>query len=45
LLLSLLIITVASDQVPEDESLVKQMVGSRKSGKGDKKKILEFLSK
>lgn len=38
-------VTVASDPVSEDEFIVKQMSASRKSGKGDKQKVMEFLSK
>lgn len=38
-------VTLASDQLPEDEFIAKRMTASRKSGKGDKKKVLEFLSK
>ena len=38
-------VAIASDQLPEDEYIAKQMTVSRKSGKGDKKKVLEFLGK
>jgi cell division protein FtsX len=37
-------ITVASDEEISDQFLAKQMTDSRKSGKGDKNKVLEFLS-
>jgi hypothetical protein len=37
--------TVANDAMLEDEFIVNQMVASRKSGKGDKQKIMEFLNK
>lgn len=37
--------TVANDAVLEDEFIVNQMVASRKSGKGDKQKVIEFLNK
>jgi len=38
-------VTIANDQLPEEEFIAEQMTASRKSGKGDKKKVLEFLSK
>ena len=38
-------ITVASDEEISDQFIASQMVASRKSGKGDKDKVLEFLSK
>jgi hypothetical protein len=38
-------VTVAGDPVSDDDFLVNQMTASRKSGKGDKKKVMEFLSK
>ena len=38
-------VTVANDLVMEDEFMAKQITASRKSGKGDKQKVMEFLSK
>lgn len=38
-------VTIAGEQLSEDELLAKQMTASRKSGKGDKQKVMEFLSK
>jgi len=38
-------VTVTSDPVTDDDFLANQMTASRKSGKGDKKKVLEFLNK
>lgn len=37
-------VTVAGDQETDDDLLAKQMTDSRKSGKGDKSKVMEFLS-
>ena len=36
---------VSNDSVTEDEFLAKQMVTSRKRGKGDKQNVVEFLGK
>lgn len=38
-------IAVASDEEISDEFIARQMATSRKSGKGDKAKLLDFLSK
>lgn len=38
-------ITVAKDEDISDQLMAGQMSTSRKSGKGDKNKVLEFLSK
>jgi hypothetical protein len=38
-------VTVTDESVTEDEYLAKQMNLSRKSGKGNKDKILDFLGK
>jgi len=38
-------ITVASDEEISDQFIASQMVASQKSGKGDKDKVLDFLSK
>lgn len=38
-------VTVSSDAVTEDEFLAKQMDASRKTGKGNKQNIIEFLGK
>ena len=38
-------VTIASERMTDDEFLANQMTASRKSGKGDKNKVLEFLSK
>lgn len=38
-------ITVASDEEISDQFIANQMSASRKSGKGDKDKVLEFLGK
>jgi len=38
-------VTVADDTITDDDFLVNQMTESRNSGKGDKKKVMEFLSK
>lgn len=37
-------ITVASDEEISDQFIAAQMTASRKSGKGNKDKVLEFLS-
>jgi len=38
-------VSVANDTESDDDYLAKQMTASRKSGKGDKKKVIEFLNK
>lgn len=38
-------ITIASDEEISDQFMAKQMSDSRKSGKGNKDKVMEFLSK
>ena len=38
-------ITVANDEKISDQFIASQMSASRKSGKGNKYKVLEFLSK
>ena len=38
-------VTVSSDVVTDDDFLTKQMTASRKSGKGNKQNIIEFLGK
>jgi hypothetical protein len=38
-------VTVTNDPLTDDDFLANQMTVSRKSGKGDKMKVLEFLSK
>lgn len=38
-------ITVASDEEISDQFMASQMSASRKTGKGNKDKVLEFLSK
>lgn len=38
-------IAIASDEEISDEFMANQMIASRKSGKGDKAKVLDFLSK
>lgn len=38
-------ITVASDEEISDEFIAAQMAASRASGKGDKAKVMDFLSK
>jgi len=38
-------ITVANDEEISDQFIANQMTASRKSGKGDKDKVLEFLRK
>jgi cell division protein FtsX len=38
-------IAIASDEDISDEFMANQMVASRKTGKGDKDKVLDFLSK
>jgi len=38
-------ITVANDEEISDQFIASQMSASRKSGKGNKNKVLEFLSK
>ena len=38
-------ITVANDEEISDQFIASQMSASRKSGKGNKDKVLEFLSK
>lgn len=38
-------ITVASDEEISDQFIASQMTASRKSGKGSKDKVLEFLGK
>ena len=38
-------VTVADESASEDEYLAKQMILSRKSGKGNKGKILDLLDK
>ena len=38
-------ITVADDEEISDQWMASQMSVSRKSGKGDKDKVMEFLSK
>jgi hypothetical protein len=37
--------SISEDDAKDDEFLAKQMTASRKSGKGDKDKLMEFLSK
>ena len=37
--------TITDDDAADDEFLAKQMTASRKTGKGDKNKLMEFLSK
>ncbi len=34
---------VVNDELPEEEWLANEMRESRKTGKGDKKKLIEFL--
>lgn len=36
---------MANDPESDDDFLAKEMTASRKSGKGDKKKVMEFLNK
>lgn len=38
-------VTSITDDAADDEFLAKQMTASRKTGKGDKNKLMEFLSK
>jgi len=38
-------VNVSSDVVTDDDFLTKQMTASRKSGKGNKQNIIEFLGK
>jgi len=38
-------VTVSSNAMTEDEFLAKQMAASRKSGKGNKQNVVEFLDK
>ena len=38
-------ITVANDEEISDQFIANHMTASRKSGKGDKDKVLEFLRK
>lgn len=38
-------ITIASDEEISDQFIASQMSISRKSGKGDKDKVMEFLGK
>ncbi len=38
-------VTLAGESVTDDDFLVQQMTSSRKSGKGDKMKVIDFLSK
>jgi hypothetical protein len=38
-------VTIASDPATDDEFMAKQMTASRKSGKGNKQKVMDFLSK
>ncbi len=38
-------VTSTTDDAEDDEFLAGQMTASRKSGKGDKNKLMEFLSK
>jgi hypothetical protein len=38
-------IAIANDDAISDEFMANQMIASRKSGKGDKTKVLDFLSK
>ena len=37
--------SIGEDDAVDDEFLAKQMTASRKSGKGDKNNLMEFLSK
>ena len=37
--------STTDEDVEDDEFLAEQMTASRKSGKGDKNKLMEFLSK
>lgn len=38
-------VILANDSLAEDESMVKEMIASRESGKGDKQKVIDYLSK
>jgi len=38
-------VTISSDSVTDDEFLAEQMKVSRKSGKGNKRNLMEFLGK
>jgi hypothetical protein len=38
-------VTVSSDVVAEEDFMARQMATSRKSGKGNKQNIIEFLGK
>ena len=38
-------VTVANDQESAGELMIKQMKASRKSGKGNKDKVMEYLRK
>jgi len=38
-------VSVANDTELDDDYLARQMTVSRKTGKGDKKKVIEFLNK
>ena len=38
-------VTVATDEEIEDSHMAKLMTASRKSGKGNKNKVIDFLSK
>ena len=38
-------VVVANDLDMEDEFMAKQMTASRKSGKGDRQKVIDFLTK
>lgn len=38
-------VTVSDESVTDDEFLAKQMTASRKSGKGNKQNVMDFLSK
>ena len=38
-------VTLTSDKQTDDEYMAKHMTTSRKSGKGDKSKVMEFLNK
>ncbi len=38
-------VKITTERMTDDEFLANKMTASRKSGKGDKNKVLEFLSK